>query len=290
MMKSKRILLRIEPFSIQLETHLSPVIDSIYHLYSDYTFLSDSASQFIDFHVRIAQPNLFRQLYKPQVQYYVDGKAPFKPLPLSQSFAFFEWGLNWVVASHIYHYLIIHAAVLERNGSVLVLCGEPGAGKSTLCAALSTRGWRLFSDEMAIIDLQTNQIIPFVRPISLKNKAIDIISKFAPDAVIGESFLDTAKGTVAHMKPPKDSVLQAKTTATGKWIVFPKYISGAETSLQALSKGETVIKLAGNSFNYNVQGGRGFESLCQLVEGSDCYRFEYSNLDEAVKLFAELSS
>jgi hypothetical protein len=208
---------------------------------------------------------------------------------LSQSYAFFEWGLNWVVASYIHQYLIIHAAVLEKQGHVLILCGEPGAGKSTLCAALATRGWRLFSDEMAIIDLQTNQIIPFVRPISLKNKAIDLIKQFSPEIVMGDSFFDTAKGTVAHMKPPKSSVLASKTTATGKWIVFPKYLEGSETSLQTVSKGETVIKLAKNAFNYNIQGSRGFESVCQLVKNSDCYAFEYSDLDEAVNLFAELA-
>lgn len=286
---AKKILLKIEPFTIQLETDLIPVIDSIYNLYSDYVFPVESDALFIDFHIRITCPSLFRRLYKPQVQYYIDGKCPFKPLPLSQAYAFFEWGLNWVVASHIYQYLIIHAAVIEKNGSVLILCGEPGAGKSTLCAALVARGWRLFSDEMAIIDVHSQQIIPFVRPISLKNKAIDIIKQFSTDAVIGDSFQDTAKGTVAHMKPPKNSVLASKITAKGKWIVFPRYSEGSEISLRTLAKGETVIKLAENSFNYNVRGGLGFEALCHLVEHSDCYAFEYGKLDDAINLFAELS-
>jgi HprK-related kinase A len=285
-MKSKRIFLRIEPFTIQLETDLKSVIESIQNLYSDYIFPDESTEVFVDFHIQITAPNLFRRFYKPQVQYYVDGKSPFKPLPMSQSFAFFEWGLNWVIASHVYNYLILHAAVVEKKGNVLILCGLPGAGKSTLCAALVSRGWRLFSDEMAIINNQNNQIIPFVRPISLKNNSIDIIKQFSPDIVMGQNFLDTAKGTVSHMKPPKTNVLEAQTPAIGKWIVFPHYVAESETKLLPISKGETVIKLAENSFNYNVQGGNGFNTLCELVENSDCYTFTYSQLDEAIALFS----
>ncbi len=141
LMRSKRILLKIEPFVVQLDTSLGSVSDSINHLYADYTFFSEDSSLFVDFYIKIDKPNLFRGFYRSQAQCYVDGRPPFKPLPVSQAYPFFEWGLNWVVASHIYNYLIVHAAVVEKNDSALILCGKPGAGKSTLCAALINRGW-----------------------------------------------------------------------------------------------------------------------------------------------------
>ena len=200
-MKSKGIVLQIGPFIVRLDTSLNSVIESVKLLYSDYTFLAESPELFSDFYIRIDRPSFYRGYCRSQVQCYIDGKTPFKPLPLDQAFPFFEWGLNWVIASHIHYYLLVHAAVVEKDGHVLILCGKPGAGKSTLCAALVCRGWRLFSDEMAVIDLVSNELIPCVRPVSLKNKAIDIISEFSPDSVFGVSYKDTAKGTLSHMKP-----------------------------------------------------------------------------------------
>ena len=48
-------------------------------------------------------------------------------------------------------FLLVHAAVLERDGRAVVMPGPSGVGKSTLCAALVARGWRLLSDEVAMI-------------------------------------------------------------------------------------------------------------------------------------------
>jgi len=284
-MKSKGIVLQIGPFIVRLDTSLNSVIESVKLLYSDYTFLAESPELFSDFYIRIDRPSFYRGYCRSQVQCYIDGKTPFKPLPLDQAFPFFEWGLNWVIASHIHYYLLVHAAVVEKDGHVLILCGKPGAGKSTLCAALVCRGWRLFSDEMAVIDLVSNELIPCVRPVSLKNKAIDIISEFSPDSVFGVSYKDTAKGTLSHMKPNKDSVEKGDVRAFAKWVVFPQYKAGSETSLKKIPKGQTVIELAKNSFNYNLLGIQGFNSLCDLVEDSHCYEFEYSDLNEAISLF-----
>ncbi|MGR8930586.1 MAG: HprK-related kinase A [Gammaproteobacteria bacterium] len=288
-MKEKSFNIRIEPFVVRLTTSISSVIESITNLYSDYEFLPESPGLFIDFRITIDRPPLLHGYLRSQVQCYVDGKSPFKPLPLTQAYPFFEWGLNWVIASHVYNYLLIHAGVLERNGFAILLSGVPGAGKSTLCAALMNRGWRLFSDEMAIVDLSTNELIPFVRPISLKNQSIDLMKRFAPNSIIGKSFFDTTKGTVAHMKPTADSVARANSKAVGRWMVFPTYQSDAATSITEISKGQAVISLIKNSFNSNVLAGKGFNSLCKMVDSSRCYNLEYANLDEAIDFFDELS-
>ena len=283
------VCLKIPPVTIRIQSPVAAVSRSIWQLYADYTMASLSAKQFADFHIRIARPVGLRYWYKPQALFYFDNRQPFKPLPYSQAFPFFEWGLNWCIAQHIYKFLIIHSAVVVKNDLALLLSGYPGAGKSTLCAALINRGWRLLSDEMAIVDLSNAQLLPLVRPVSLKNQAIDIIRQFAPRAQIGELFLDTAKGTVAHLKPPAESVTQCEKRATARWIVFPKYQDGAETRLVPVSKGRALLRLAENSFNYNVIGRQGFEVLCDLLEQCDSYDFCYSRLDEAVELFSELA-
>ncbi len=96
-----------------------------------------------------------------------------------------EWGLNWCVSAHCHQYLIFHAAVIEKSGRALILPAPPGSGKSTLCAGLVNRGWRLLSDELTLIDIASCGVVPLPRPVSLKNASIDVIRAYAPAAAIG---------------------------------------------------------------------------------------------------------
>lgn len=284
-----QIVLSIDPFVVRLKSAIPAVQSSVSWLYQDYVFFNDQAdTTFNDFSISIEQVGGLRRFFRPQVQFKFDGKMPFKPLPYSQAYPFFEWGLNWCIANHCFRYLILHAAVVEKNGQAVIMPGQPGAGKSTLCAALIGHGWRLLSDEMAIFDLNSSELIPIVRPVSLKNESIPIIKAFVPDAVIGESFHDTAKGTVAHMKPPVASIQNAKLRTKGRWIVFPQFRKNSPLSQQPINGAKAVLDLANNAFNYNVLGVCGFEKLCDLVQDCDCYRLEYGRLDDALDFFNTL--
>ena len=79
-----------------------------------------------------------------------------------------EAGLNWCIGNLAHQYLVIHSATLERGGRALLMPAPPGSGKSTLCAALITRGWRLLSDEFALVDPATGLLVPVPRPVALK--------------------------------------------------------------------------------------------------------------------------
>jgi HprK-related kinase A len=281
-------VIAIEPFVVRLRSAIPSVQSSICHLYQGYGFSPPNGGNFVDFHISIDQVGGARRFYKPQVQFKFDGKTPFKPLPYSQAFPFFEWGLNWCIANHNFRHLLLHAAVIEKNGQAVILPGQTGAGKSTLCAALVGHGWRLLSDEMAMIDLTTTELIPIVRPVSLKNESISIIKKFVPDAEMGESFHDTAKGTVAHMKPLVSSVQNAKLRTKGRWVVFPQFRKDSPISVESMSSASAVLDLAKNAFNYNVLGACGFDKLCDLVQDCDCFQLEYSHLDHALNFFSDL--
>ncbi|NOT12679.1 MAG: HprK-related kinase A [Methylococcaceae bacterium] len=282
-------ILSIDPFVVKLQSAIPAVQSSVSHLYQAHDFFDPKAEIFVDFHIRIDPVGGLRRFLRPQVQFKFDGKTPFKPLPYSQAFPFFEWGLNWCIANHHFRHLLLHAAVVEQNGQAIILPGQPGAGKSTLCAALVGRGWRLLSDEMAMIDLISTELIPIVRPVSLKNESIPIIKEFVPDVVMGESFHDTAKGTVSHMKPPVTSVQNATQRTKGAWVVFPQFRQETRLSVETISKAAAVLDLAKNAFNFNVLGASGFEALCDVVENCDCFRLEYSQLEEAVGYFANLA-
>lgn len=277
---------RAGDFSVQLQTRLDPVIAGIGLLYADFPL--HDGDQHIDFHIALDRPRTLRRWLRPQVRFLLDGQVPFQPLPLEQSFPMFEWGLNWCVSAHANSFLMIHAAVVERGGVAAILPAPPGSGKSTLCAALVQHGWRLLSDELTLVRLDDGAIVPMARPVSLKNDSIDLLRKFAPGAVLSTPVSDTVKGTVAHLKPPADSVARGAQACRPGWIVFPRYLAGAGALMAPLPRAHAFMQVADNAFNYSMLGARGFDALGGLVDGSDCFEFSYSALDDAVAAFGAL--
>ena len=267
-------------FGVVIHSSLPQVADGIALLYAEYPLGNDDG--FTDFQITLDPPSPLRRWFRPQVNFICDAHTPFKPLPIGQAFAMFEWGLNWVIANHCHQFAIIHSAVVEKNGKGIIFPGTPGSGKSTLCAALTCQGWRLLSDEMALISLSTGQIQPFPRPVGLKNISIEIIRKFGADLVFGKTVSDTAKGDVAHLRPPATSVATHQVTAPPFAVIFPRYQEGATLDFQPVSKGQTMLKLAENCFNYPVLGVEGFNCLADIADHSLGYSLHYSKLPEAI--------
>ena len=280
------LLLRLGPFVARLKSDVESLIGDIILIYADFEVFPTEA--FADFHVEIAREVGLRRWFKPQVRFFFDGRPSFVPLPVAQACAMLEWGLNWCVAAHSHQYLIIHAAVIEKNGKAAVLPAPPGAGKSTLCAGLINRDWRLLSDELALYDMRSNLLYGMCRPVNLKNASVDVIKQFAPDVVLTKPVPDTTKGTVALMRPPAESVRRVLEPAYPTWIVLPKYSAGSVPLLERNSQAHTFMLIAEQSFNYDIHGAQGFEAIGRLIDQSQCYQLTYSCLDDAERVFDDL--
>ena len=279
--------LRTGPIVTAIRSPIPAVAEGIRIHYAEHPVEPEEG--FADFHVHVTPPHGLRRVFKRQVLFQFEGAAPFRPLPFEQSFPMLEWGLNWCISANCHQYLILHAAVLERGRRALVMPAPPGSGKSTLCAALALSGWRLLSDELALIEPASLQIHAVPRPVSLKNASIDVIRGFSKDAKLGPLVHNTNKGTVAHMKPPERSVREAHVSATPAWIVFPRYMAQSDARLVPMPKAEAFMQLVDNAFNYDVHGRRAFDTLARVVEGSACFEFSYSRLEEALPIFTALA-
>ena len=284
----KGLGIRTGPVVTRIRTPLRAVIEGVGLHYARHTVIA--AEEFADFHVSVERPRNLRRWFGQQVVFRYDGQSPFEPLPGDQGFPLLEWGLNWCVYARCDHFLSMHCAVLERGGRALIMPAPSGSGKSTLCAGLAFRGWRLLSDELAVIDPSSCEVLPVPRPISLKNRSIDIIRGFAPAAVFGAVVPDTVKGSVCHVQPPADAVARGHERARPGWVVFPKYVAGAPARLSPLPKAGAFMELMRQAFNDNTHGREAFGLLADVVEQSDCYEFSYSELDDAVRVFDGLAA
>lgn len=287
-LKTCGLVLQLGPFVFRIHSELKDIALGLAHLYSRYPVLDDAV--FVDYTVELVHGSGLRRWIYPQIKFRFDGVVQFAPLPPNQAFPLLEWAMNWCISTQAHQYLILHAAVIERDGCAMIMPAPPGSGKSTLCAGLTYRGWRLFSDELTLISPLDHAITALGRPISLKNQSIEVIRQFVPNAVLNPVTPDTAKGRVTHLKVPSEHLSRIHEQAQPRWVVFPKYVAGSLPQLSPRSKANSMLELGRNAFNYIVLGLKGFETLSGVIDQCDCYDFQYSQLDDAVGVFDRLAS
>jgi len=281
------VTLWVGPFKVNIKTKNSYFPPFLHKLYPEFSVLDFPSIS--DFHISLNAPLTLRRFIRPQVVFRENGRKLFEPFPLDMGGPLFEWGWNWCIGTRAHQYLILHSAVIEKNGIAIIMPAYPGSGKSTLCSALMLSGWRLLSDEFGLVR-SDGEVDPLPRPIPLKNQSIEVIRAFSPQAVIGPLFPKTRKGTVAHLAPTKMSAARMKQPATPRYIIFPKFNNNAAAVLKPLKPSYALMKLATNAFNYEVLGAEGFKRVARLIRRCQCYNFTYGKLEEALPLFDSLVS
>ena len=238
--------------------------------------------------LHLPPPKGLRRYWRKQVVFKLDHQIPFQPFALDLALPLLEWGMNWCIATQAHQFLMLHAAVVEKQGGALILPAYPGSGKSTLCAALCLRGWRLLSDEFGLVRSNDFKIAALPKPIALKNQSIDVIRQFSTKAILGPVFPKTRKGSVCHLRALSSSIDCMTEPASPKLLVFPFFQAGAQLKLEVIPKTRAILKLANNAFNYEILGDAGFQMIRQIVRLSSCYKLTYGDLDEAITVLDPL--
>ncbi len=239
------------------------------------------------FTVRLEPPKPWRRWLRPAVGIAGDHVLPEAvPLPLAQGLLAAEMGMNLQLALGERHYLLLHAASVERDGRVLILTGESGSGKSTLSAMLSAIGWRFMGDEFVLIDPTTGYAHPFPRPVSLKNASIAAMTAMLPEDRFGPILTGTPKGTIRHLRPDPMAIAAMDRAAPPAMILFPRY--GGTREIRSVAPGETFVRLTQASTNYVALGAHGFDALTGLVTTVPAHAIDYPDTATGLTLVETL--
>lgn len=273
------LCLHVGPYVYKIRSNIPVIRTGLKSLYADFP-LADPTG-FVDFDIALEFRGLLQRL-RQQTQFMFDQQCPFDPMSAAQSYAFLEWGMNWCVSINMNEYLKLHAAVVAKNGTGIIMPGVPGAGKSTLCAALGLSGWRVLSDEHALIPPLTTELVPLYRPVSLKNESIAAISAFSPGAVFGPISSNTHKGEVAHVKADLTSDSHDTAAVPARMMIFPRYSADEPEGLYRRDRSASFVLAAYHSFNYSLMGVAGFHAMRHLIENVECFDLVYRDLHWAV--------
>lgn len=273
------LCLQVGPYVYKILSGIPVIRSGLKTLYADFPIADPAA--FVDFDISFMQRNLLQKI-RGQAEFLFDQQSPFDPMTAAQAYAFLEWGMNWCISINMNEYLKLHAAVVAKNGVGIIMPGVPGAGKSTLCAALGLSGWRILSDEHALIPPQTTDLIPLYRPVSLKNESIAAIRAFFPEAVFGPLSSNTHKGEVLHLKADIAPDSHDTAAVPARMMVFPRYSADEPEGLYRRDRSASFVLAAYHSFNYSLMGLAGFHAMRHLIENVECYDLVYRDLNWAV--------
>ena len=279
--------LHIPPFVFQIETDIALVLENARLIYQNGFVSEIKPTTYVDYFLNITYSNGLRRFFRPQARFLCDDREPFKPLHANQAFAMLEWGMNWTVAAHELDYAIVHSAVLAKGDKAIIFPAPPGSGKSTLTAHLAQNGWRLLSDEMALIQPETKRVRPFVRPICLKNASIELAKQWFPEATYSSIAKHTHKGDVIHMAAPKLATDAADLDAEIIGVVYPNYRADTVLDICPLSMTESFMRLVSNSFNFTVVGNESFDTVTHVIERAKHFEVFYNDLNELAAFLEE---
>jgi len=183
--------------------------------------------------------------------------------------------------------LVGHAAVVEVDGGALVLMGNPGAGKSTLVAALAQRGFAYASDEAAPLGAD-GSILPYAKPIVVGRGSFGELAG-AGAADIGEVGAESTPEEAAFWFLDAEALGAAvvRRPLPLRFLVVPRYDPGSVAELEPMTRAEAVAAFASNSFNLARHGRAGLEMLRDVSGGVRAAELTHGSATAAVDVLGQ---
>ena len=201
----------------------------------------------------------------------------------------FVKSMIWQSAVKRYDFLFyLHAGVVGTGERCILFPAAAGSGKSSLTAAMTHRGYRYYSDEVALVQRQTFHVPPMPLAICVKDSGWEVMSKYFPNIANLFAHRRGDGKLVRYVPPPEDAA--SHQPAPVSHIVFPRYAKDGSTHLKPLRRAEALGRLMGECLALGQRLDR--ENVARIVNwmaGIDCYSLEFSSLDDAVELIAQVA-
>jgi hypothetical protein len=196
-------------------------------------------------------------------------------------------GALWQSAINAHDFLFyIHAGVVGTGTSCVLLPAAAGSGKSSLTAALVHRGFRYFSDEVALIEPTTFHVSPMPLAMCIKNTGWDLMARYYPGILSLPVHVRIDEKVLRYIPPPADSLEQVPMPVGH--IIFPRYEQAAPNRLARVKRSEALGRLMNECLALRQRlDQENVRQLVRWIAGVECYELAFSSLEAAAQLVAE---
>ena len=190
------------------------------------------------------------------------------------------------VLDHGAYELAVHAAALLRNERIVLLCGSPGAGKTTLTLALVHAGFGFAADDVTLLDSKGYGVgLPFAP--AVKAGAWSLLAEYCPDLGAAPVFRRPDRRRVRFAVPREFVPGPASPLPVG-CVVLLRRGRDAKACLAPIDPASALRGLLNGAFSPGRElSGTAFDVLTQIVGSAETYCLTYSRLDDAVELITK---
>jgi hypothetical protein len=215
---------------------------------------------------------------------YVDEELALPAYDPSWVARFLTWHVNQAVIGRSSRYVLLHAGMVARRGCGVVLPGRPEAGKTTLVAGLIRNGFGYVTDEAVAIDPVDLEVAPYPKPLSIDRGSWPVLPDFDPITHGSDARYHSGQW---HVNPAtiRPNAIAGRTPISV--VAFPRFQAGATTVLEPITRAQTLLELAGETFRFHEAGRRNLRTLGEVVRQATCYRLVSGDLEEACALVGD---
>ncbi len=184
------------------------------------------------------------------------------------------------------HITILHAGCVARNGQGVLLCGDPGAGKSCLAYACVKRGWTLVSDDFAAVlrDSGNNTVIGRPQRMRFRPAAFDLFpelsavqSQITP---FGKHMFDLRTGAIPNVQT-------ARCCRAEKLVFLDRRESGG-AELVPMNPGDALARFERDRPYWDPPVGDEHRTTMQALLSRGGHTLRYSDFDGAIRILESL--
>jgi hypothetical protein len=201
----------------------------------------------------------------------------------------FVKGILWSAAINAHDFLFyIHAGVVATRETCLLLPAPSGSGKSSLTAALIHRGFRYFSDEVALIEPGTFKVPPVPLALCVKASGWDMIARYYPGLSSAPTHRRSDGKRVRYLPPPGVDHKHQRASAEVTHIIFPRHAKDGPTELKPLARSEALGRVMDECLALRQRLSHDdVRQLTRWMAGVDCYELAFASLDEGAELIEQ---
>jgi hypothetical protein len=180
--------------------------------------------------------------------------------------------------------LALHAAAVVRDDRGVLLCGTPGAGKTTLTLALVHAGFAFAADDVTLVDTEGRCVgLPFAP--AVKAGAWPLLSEYCPGLGATPTFRRPDRKRVRYAMP---KTFAPPTGRSVGWVILLRRDRRSKARLQEIDAAAALRGLLTGAF---APGGElsstAFDALTRLIGSAETYCLTYSRLEDAVELIGK---